>query len=73
MNVDESVKMSLKLEKLKLPEMITGRSEQVQNVAKDFLKSLESKCSDKWPPCAIWVAPKSNECPGFSTKSADAC
>ena len=39
MNVDESVKMSLKLEKLKLPEMVTGRSEQVQNVSKDFLKS----------------------------------
>ena len=39
MNVDKSVKMSLKLEKLKLPEMVTGRSEQVQNVSKDFLKS----------------------------------
>ena len=39
MNVDESVKMNLKLEKLELSEMVTGRSEQVQNVSRDFLKS----------------------------------
>ena len=50
MNVDKSVKMSLKLEKLKLPEMVTGRSEWVWKVPRTFQSPLETKLYIKYPP-----------------------